>query len=171
VPGIAWHLKEDFMCKNKDVFSDAAICYDCGQPMTVVRPGKYQCDNPSCHVFAKLLEENMFMENQIFCASVVDKEKKLFPNSFWENESYCSFRGVNNKGELVRVMSYKGSYYIVTPFSAEEFVGHKVIWYLIHTEDRFKRSGFYNELLDRYTDLLMKKSVSELMSGKVKIEI
>lgn len=23
-------------------------CGDCNQPMTTVRPGKYQCDNPEC---------------------------------------------------------------------------------------------------------------------------
>ena len=34
------------------------ICGDCGEELTHVRPGKYQCDNPKCKSNKQLKKQN-----------------------------------------------------------------------------------------------------------------
>lgn len=41
----------DFLSKNKKQTNDSIMeifCCECGHKMTLVRPGKYQCDNSKC---------------------------------------------------------------------------------------------------------------------------
>lgn len=37
-----------------DATEDEVRCGDCGKPLTLVRPGKHQCDNASCNSFQDL---------------------------------------------------------------------------------------------------------------------
>jgi len=37
--------------ENRKLFADACLCGDCMKPLTEVRPGKHQCDNPDCKSF------------------------------------------------------------------------------------------------------------------------